>query len=502
MSLPHVPLSSLRLWGGLSAWGAAAVLLWLLDGWVDLGSQAMPLVLAAGLAGALWPFWASLLACVGAVLVFDWALIEPRGTLSVTLQRDGLLLLTLCSVGIAAAALSSRLRALAQRERRQARWVQQLYTLSERLRLAEDEAAVVLALKATWTQEGGRRCRALVAGVQDLPPPGPADPEADDELDGLALCQRECQPLGPGTGRYDSLPAWYLPLRGQQAVQGAVLLEPAEDARQRQQAQALADLAGQALERLRGVRLSADAARSAQTSQWRSTLMASVAHDYRTPLASILGAASALSEQFDRIPAERRQRLLDTLVDEARHLSRLTDNALQLARLADGSLAARRDWESVEELAGAVLGRVRGRDTGRRIRARISPGLPLLRCDALLTVQLIENLLDNALHHAPGSATIDLVCRRHGQHLMMAVRDRGPGLPATAFERLIKPYQQGCVHPGREQRGAGLGLALCDAVARAHGARLRVQPRRGGGASIECWWPLEPAPAPGEEVIA
>jgi two-component system sensor histidine kinase KdpD len=158
-------------------------------------------------------------------------------------------------------------------------------------------------------------------------------------------------------------------------------------------------------------------------------------------------------------------------------------------------LALRCDWQAPEELVGSVLARVRRRDPAQRIKAYVAPGLPLLRCDAVLVVQALDNLLDNALRHG-GEGAVALRAEHRGDWLWLAVRDRGPGVPLAERDGLFTPYRRGAAAQGR---GAGLGLALAQAVAQAHGGRLRLRDRDdGAGSSFELELPFaphEPAPA-------
>jgi two-component system sensor histidine kinase KdpD len=277
------------------------------------------------------------------------------------------------------------------------------------------------------------------------------------------------------------------------------------DPMEREHAQRLCDLTGQAVQRLELERRAALARAEAETQALRSALLMAISHDFRTPLASILGAASALEHQSPRIGESQRRQLLTQIQDEARALSAMADNTLQLVRLESGQIELRTDWESPEELAGMALARVRRRDPQRRIRARIEPGLPLLRVDAPLLLQLIENLLDNALKYSEGP--VDLVARRQptagsdagekalpgGQRLlMMAVKDRGPGIAAAQRERLFRIFQRG--EGVGSRRGAGLGLAVCRAIAGLHGGELTVRNRSHGGSSFELLLPCPPAP--------
>ena len=151
-----------------------------------------------------------------------------------------------------------------------------------------------------------------------------------------------------------------------------------------------------------------------------------------------------------------------------------------------------------------MLRRVRQRDPAHRIKARVDAGLPLLRCDAVLMVQLLDNLVDNALHHGGHDSPVEVVARRVGDQVLLAVADRGPGVPPALRSRIFETFQRGPAavaaagaaddHPVR--RGAGIGLALCRAIAHAHGGELRLRARRQGGSSFELLLPIPPdAPA-------
>jgi len=259
--------------------------------------------------------------------------------------------------------------------------------------------------------------------------------------------------------------------------------------------QTMCDLVGQAIEREHATRHATHAQQLAHDQALRNTLLAAISHDYRTPLATILGAASALQAQSDRMSSEQRQRHVDTVIDEVRQLSRLTDNALQLARLDAPDLRISTDWQSPEELVGAVLHRVRARDPQRRIHLRLSPGLPLLRCDATLVVQLLENLIDNALKYSPEDSPIEVVVRQQGADLLLSVSDRGPGIPWQEQSNMFELFERG--QHGATQggiRGAGLGLALCKTIAQAHGGTLVYRRRQRGGSCFEFRLAIESSP--------
>ncbi|MDI4634636.1 DUF4118 domain-containing protein [Pelomonas sp. V22] len=505
------PLPGKHRWPALVVWALGALAMWALDGRVDLANLSMLLVMSAALASLWQPVPASMATSLLAVLAFNWCFVPPRGSFAVDLRSHSLLLGSMLLLSWISSILLARLRWQALAAQRHAAQAEALRRLADRLRdvAQPDEQAPLLTEALQPLAVGPVQ---LLCLLDQLPPTNDdslalihGQPDADAH-DGLWACLRAGQAFGPGTGRYEELAAWYLPMRGRKTSFGAVRLplQSATDTGQREQAQALCDLMGQALERRVTERATQRAHDEAEGQATRNALLAAISHDYRTPLATILSAASALQEQGDKLSSAQRRRLLDTVMDETRSLSRFTDNTLQLARLDAPGVQLKLDWESAEELVGAVLRRVRQRraleaEDGPRVRARLEPELPLLRCDALLLTQLLENLVDNALKYA-GSSGVEILVRREGaEQLVLAVRDRGPGVPPAWRQRIFEVFQRGQEldrqrPDGASARGAGVGLAACRAIARAHGGEMRYRARSHGGSSFECWLPVAAQP--------
>ena len=483
-----------RRWPAAAVWGVGWALLLMLGDRLDLSSLALGLVLVSACA-ALWlPPWAVVLGSLLSVLCFDLAFVPPRGELRVALHQHLLLLLALLAVSTLVALLTARQHRMAAQAQQAAAWAEALRGFAERLREAADPRREAEELLGRLRPMGGGDAALL------LPP---ADAGGDglfvgavngDEAAGLRLCAGDGRAMGPGTGRHEEQPAWYLPLRGRQRCIGAALLRgPAPaSATQRRQAQALCDQMGLAIERADALHQAAAAHAAAQAQTLRNTLLTAIAHDHRTPLATILGAATALHDQAERLQPVQQRRLATTIADEAGQLARLTENMLQLARLGTPGSTLQRDWESAEEIVGGVLRRIRTRHPQARVRARIDAGLPLLRADAALLLQLLDNLVDNALKHGGADPQVEILARRAGDRLLLAVRDRGPGVLPAQRPRIFDLFQRGDAATGR---GSGVGLAVCQAIAQAHGAELRCRARTHGGLAFELWLPIEPPPA-------
>jgi two-component system sensor histidine kinase KdpD len=496
-------------WPALAVWACAWAILFGLDGRIDLANMALILVLGAAVAAIWFRPWASLAASAGAVLAFNFAFVPPRGAFSVDLRQHALLLVTMLTVSWIVTLLVARLRWHAAEATAQARRSDQLRLLGEALRAADTPADQAAVLLRALSELRGRPATLLLRYAEEVGPAGDAGDclvgtATPDEAAGLRLCLQDGRAMGPATGRHDEQPAWYLPLRGRQGPQGAALVRlgpadrPAEGLLEH--AQALCDQLGAALERAAALASAARAREQAQEHALRNTLLTAISHDHRTPLATILSASSALHDQGERLSTGQRQRLAATIVDEATQLARLTDNTLQLARLGAVGLAIQRDWESVEEMVGTVLRRVRQRDAGQRVKARLEPGLPLLRCDAVLMVQLLDNLVDNALKHGGAERPVEVTARRLGDAVVIAVRDRGPGVPPARRQLVFDTFARGdrIVAPAGgdlpSRPGAGVGLALCRAIALAHGGQIQLRPRSHGGSSFEVTLPVEKMP--------
>jgi two-component system sensor histidine kinase KdpD len=227
-----------------------------------------------------------------------------------------------------------------------------------------------------------------------------------------------------------------------------------------------------------------EAAVRAESETLRGTLLSSVSHDLRTPLAAITGAATALRDQA--LDEGTRRDLVEAICEEAERMERLVGNLLDMTRLASGTVAVRREWIPVEEVVGVALARTERELSRHRVRTEI-PGAPLLvHADPVLLEQLLVNLLENAARHTPPGTEVLVRAAGGPAGLDLEVADRGPGLAAGDEERVFERFHRGGRATGQ---GAGLGLAIARAIAEVHGGTLRAAVRTGGGASFRLTLP-------------
>lgn len=229
----------------------------------------------------------------------------------------------------------------------------------------------------------------------------------------------------------------------------------------------------------------------AETERIRSTLLASISHDLRTPLAVLVGASSSLVES-ERLGTEERRALAKSIYDQARGMSEQVAKILQMTRLETGAIVLERDWTALGEIAGSVLARLAERLARHRVLVDLPGDLPLVRVDAVLVEHALANLLENAARHTPPGTVVRLRAQRREHELVVSVEDFGPGLPEQDIERVFAMFQ----HGAREGAagGVGLGLAICRAIVRLHGGNAWAERIPGGGTAFRFTLPVEAAP--------
>jgi two-component system sensor histidine kinase KdpD len=288
----------------------------------------------------------------------------------------------------------------------------------------------------------------------------------------------------------------YVPL-GDQRGAGVLAVLPVNARRvllpeQRHLLETFAGQIGLALERARLAESAESARVSAESERLRNTLLASISHDLRTPLAVIAGAGSTLAERGPHLDEATRLTLARSVESKAREMSDLVSNVLDLMRLESGTLVLNRDWETLDDLVGAAITSLGSRLAEHTVDVQLPASLPPVFVDAMLVAQLFVNLLDNAVKYTPEGTHVHVSATADEQAVRVTVDDEGPGLPPGEPARLFEKFQRGTGEGTIV--GVGLGLAICRAIVRAHGGDIEARERPGGGARFEFTVPtVEPA---------
>lgn len=233
-----------------------------------------------------------------------------------------------------------------------------------------------------------------------------------------------------------------------------------------------------------------------ETERLREALLSSVSHDLRTPLASIIGAATTLRDLGSELRDSQRHDLLDTVIDESSRLNRFVQNLLDMTRIGYGALKPRSAWVDLREVVGPAIRSLSNAYPEHRVTLNISDALPQVWTDAVLLERVFFNLLDNAAKYAPASKPITLTIRAESQNApgqaIITIEDHGPGIPPTQREQVFDMFHR--VQRGdTTAAGTGMGLAICRGLMLALGGNIVVQAGATDGTRMILTLPLAAA---------
>jgi two-component system, OmpR family, sensor histidine kinase KdpD len=472
----------------------------------DLSNLVMIYLLGVTVAGLRLGRGPSALTAVLNVAAFDFFFVPPRYSFAVSdvqyLVTFGAMVTIALVIATLTASVRQQTRVAGARERRTAL----LYAMSREL--AVTRGITSMAQVAVRHVAEVFQCRATVLLPDTdgkLHYPAGAPLESSFRGADLAVAQWVAdhgRRAGLGS---DTLPAargLYVPLGDERRTVGvlAVLPENARRVLLPEQSHLLETFAGQialALERAQLAEVAVQSSLAAERETLRNTLLSSISHDLRTPLAVMAGAGSALAQHGATLDEATRVQLARSIESTAREMSELVSNVLDLVRLESGQVVLRRDWQTLDDLVGSALTRYQERLAAHVVETRLAPDLPPVWVDATLIVQVFSNLFDNIAKYTPPGTHVSVSAVPAGDFVQVSVEDDGPGLPTGDPARLFDKFQRGSGEG--TVVGVGLGLAIAQAIVRAHGGEIEAQRRAGGGARFVFTLPCveSPAPAPG-----
>ncbi len=481
---------------------AITVLCALLFGRIELTNLVMLYLLGTVLVAARFGRGPSALAAVLSVGLFDFLFVPPRFSFAVSDTQYVITFSVMLATALIISSLAARGRRQANVSRARERRAAELYALSRELARSRDlgelaailrhhllagidgDAAVLLPDAEGRIQDPDHFC-ARTGSEARYPVPG-------NDLGIAQWAYDHRTKAGHGTDTLASANSIFLPLNALKRCIGVVALRP-KDAGQLDIPEQMHLIESQvnqtaiAMERVQLAQTAQAADLQVQSEQLRNVLLSSISHDFRTPLASIIGAASTLSDDSVTLAPAQRSSLLATVLDEARRLHRLVDNLLDLTRLTQGPVELKRQWVALEEIVGSVLRRL----PDDRVRVALPADLPLLHVDEILIEQLLFNLVENALKHAPGSA-IAIGAESYRDVVAVTVRDHGPGLPPGEETRIFDKFHRAIAEGA--QSGFGLGLTICKVIVEAHGGEIGARNMADGGAEFRFTLPRDAEP--------
>jgi two-component system, OmpR family, sensor histidine kinase KdpD len=476
---------------------AATAVDWIMYSHFELTNLVMVYLLGAAIAGLRFGRGPAIMTSIANVAAFDFFFVPPRFTFAVSdfqyLVTFAVMLVVAFAIASLTANVRQQTRIAGHRERRTAA----LYAMSRELARTRGVTNMAAVAVRHVNDVFASQAMVLLPGTDGrLRYPRDAQAQASLWRADLSIAQwvyHHNEPAGLGTNTLAGAKAFYLPIHGSKQTFGVLAVLPSNPRRilLPEQRHLLETFAGQlalAIERALLAEESEAIRVAAEAESLRNTLLASISHDLRTPLAVITGASTALVDPAVTLDADARARLAASIADKAQEMSELISNVLDLMRFEAGEVKLRRDWQTVDDLVGTALGRLRERLKDYAVVVKLPNDLPAIHVDAPLVIQVLVNLLENVTRHTPPGTRTEISGEAEDRAVRLAVDDNGPGLPPGDPERLFAKFQRG--RDESNSGGAGLGLAISRAIVNAHGGQIHAMPRPGGGARFQFTLPI------------
>jgi two-component system sensor histidine kinase KdpD len=433
-------------------------------------------VLAVAVSGGLWP---ALFASALAALAFNFFFLAPLYTLDISDPESAVAFAFFLGVAVIASNLAGRVQRQAAAARQRARTTEGLYQFSRKL------AGAATLEDVLWASSYQIAAMLGVRVVVLLPEDGriavragyPPDDTLDDaDIAAAHWAWEHDRPAGRGADTLPGAKRLYLPLRTGRTRVGVLGLDndrqgPVLTPEQQRLLDSLADQAALAIERIQLVADVDNARLAAEADRLRSALLTSISHDLKTPLASILGAASTLKDYSASLAETDRGELLSTVLDESERLNRFIANLLDMTRLESGAADASSSPHFMGDIVGSALRRAAKILADHTIALAVPDALPMVRLDPVLFEQVLFNLFDNARKYAPRGSTIRIEAGADGTEVKLRIIDEGPGIPAEDLTRIFDSFYR-VRKQDQVQAGTGLGLAICKGFVEAMGGTI------------------------------
>ena len=422
------------------------------------------------------------------VILFNYFLTEPRLSLAAYGSKYPITFAVMFAAALLTGTLAAKLKAHAQLSARDAYRTKLLFDMNRQLQKAEtpDE---VYQMTATQIQKLMQRDVLIYPAQGDVLLDGnvyPADgsspyciPDTDQEQNVIQWVWQNRKRAGATTQNFPKAKRLYLAIRTGQQVFGVVGI-PMEKQTQPDAftSSVLFSILGEcalALESLRNAEEKEKAAVLAKNEQLRANLLRSISHDLRTPLTSISGNADTLLHSYNVLDEQTRRQIFTDIYDDAQWLTGLVENLLSITKIADGSVKLRLSDQVVDDIVSEALRHIDRRSAEHHITVDCGDEPLLVRVDAGLIMQVLINLVNNAVKYTPAGSNIRITAIRRGNAAEICVSDNGPGIPDELKERVFEMFFTGGNPIGDSRRSLGLGLTLCQAILHAHNGEMTLK---------------------------
>ena len=428
-----------------------------------------------------------ILASILSVILFNYFLTEPHLSLLAYGSGYPVTFVIMLGASILTGTLAAKLKAHAQLSAHDAFRTKLLFDTNQQLQKAQskEDAYQTTAVQLqrllerdilVYPAENGQLGTGLFYAADGSP--ACSVPPAQRESEVVEWTWQNRKRAGATTAQFPRAKYLYLAIRTQQQAYGVIGISIAGKPLDAFESSITLSILGEcalALDNLRNAREKEEAAVLAKNEQLRANLLRSISHDLRTPLTSISGNADTLLHSYNVLDEQTRKQIFTDIYDDAQWLTGLVENLLSVTKIADGSVKLRLSYQVVDDIVSEALRHIDRRSAEHHITVDCGDEPLLVRVDAGLIVQVLINLVNNAVKYTPAGSNIRITAIRRGNAAEICVSDNGPGIPDELKERVFEMFFTGGNPIGDSRRSLGLGLTLCQAIIHAHNGEITLK---------------------------
>ena len=436
-----------------------------------------------------------LLASVASVLIFNFFFTEPRFTFRFVDPGYYVTFLIMFIASFLTGTLASRLKENAAQSARAAFRTKILLETNQMLQKESEEKDIIAATAAQLTKlvkkdivmypvEKGALQEPILYPAGEEYPHGLLTGKERVTADWVFHNNRQA---GATTDLFSDAKCLYLAIRVGEHVYGVVGIaadDRAPDSFENSILQAILGECGLAIENVKNAKEKEAAAILAKNEQLRADLLRAISHDLRTPLTSISGNASNLMSNYQRLDDASRTQIFTDIYDDSMWLINLVENLLAVTRIEEGRINLYSTAELMDEVIAEALKHVDRKSKEHIIRVHSGSDIILAQIDAKLIVQVIINIVDNAIKYTPEGSVIEIDTQEQGSMVEVSISDNGPGIPDEQKMRIFDMFYTGTNKVADSRRSLGLGLSLCKSIVTAHGGTITVKDHAPQGATF------------------